>query len=68
MTIALDRNKSFHLRRERSVRRIHVGVHRTGLNVVDGDTARAEIAGETELPAPEELNSLNLRAVIRSNR
>ena len=26
--------------------RVHVGVHRTGLHIVDGDAARAEIAGQ----------------------
>jgi hypothetical protein len=68
LAVALDRYHGFQLCGEWAVRRIHIGVHRSGLNVVDRNTARAEIAGETELPAPEELNGLNLRAVIRSKR
>src|SRR6478609_9943731 len=32
---------------ERAVGRVHVGVHRAGLDVVDGDLARAEVAGES---------------------
>lgn len=30
---------------EFALRRVHVGVHRAGLDVVDGDALRAEVAG-----------------------
>lgn len=44
--VALHGDHAFQLRSEWAVGRIHVGVHRTRLDVIDRDAARAEIAGE----------------------
>src|SRR5438093_12920591 len=39
-----DRNQGF---REVAVRRIHVSINRAGLDVVNGDAARAEVSGKS---------------------
>src|SRR5947207_1679866 len=45
--VALERDVADAVTRQVRVRRIHVGVNHAGLDVVDGDAARAEVSGES---------------------